>query len=74
MPCHDVVDGVGEARSDEEYIREFCAVGCSSRGAALQVRKIGDIFGSVVTLDKASGASVRLVSISTGPWHIRLQD
>jgi hypothetical protein len=59
MPCHDVVDdhsGVGEARSDEEYIREFCTVRCSSRGAALRVRKIGNIFGSVVTLNKASGA------------------
>jgi hypothetical protein len=56
MPCHDDHDGAGEARSDEEHIREFCAVGCSSRGAALRVRKIGNIFGSVVTLDKATGA------------------
>jgi hypothetical protein len=47
--------GVGEARSGEECIREFYAMGCSSRGAALQVRKIGNMFGSVVTLDKASG-------------------
>jgi hypothetical protein len=53
MPCHDVFDdhgGVGEARSDEEDIREFCAVGCSGRGAALRVRKVGNMFGSVMTL------------------------
>jgi hypothetical protein len=59
MPCHDVVgdhSGVGEARSGEECIREFYAMGSSSRGAALRVRKIGNMFGSVVTLDKASGA------------------
>jgi hypothetical protein len=59
MPCYDVVDdhgGVGEAHSDEECIREFCAVGCSSWGAALRLRKFGSMFGSIVTLDKASGA------------------
>jgi hypothetical protein len=59
MPCYDVVDdhgGVGEAHSDEECIREFCAVGCSSWGAALRLRKFGSMFGSIVTLDKTSGA------------------